>query len=154
KLAGGNPFQIAVGDVDGDGFPDACLANRGTNTLGVVRSNGSGLLLTAVTYPAGANPAAVDLGELDGDGDLDVVVSNYSSDNFTVYFNNGSGVFQTPITLASQSAGSCATIVDFDRDGDADIIATDEVVDQARLSQQVGPNPTGVQAPSCAARLL
>ena len=107
-----------------------------------------------MTYPAANNPAAVDVGDLDGDDDLDVIVSNYGGGNFTVYFNNGAGVFQNPITLPSSTAGSCATIVDFDRDGDTDIITTDEIDDQARLWQQVGPNPAGVQAPSCAARML
>ena len=40
--AGGTPWKIASGDVDGDGFADVVSANSNNGTVAIIRSNGQG----------------------------------------------------------------------------------------------------------------
>ena len=153
RSAGGSPWQMAAGDVNGDGAADCVVANHGTSSAGVLLGNGQGGLSPVVTYAVGSSPVSVDIGDAEGDGDLDVVVANFGSADAVLLRNNGAGVFGSPTTLAATSAGSCAVIVDFDRDGDTDVILVDEIDDKAFVWRQVGPDPVGVQPPSCGAAL-
>lgn len=153
RSSGGNPWQMAAGDVDGNGTADCVVANNGTGTAGVLPGNGAGGLGAATTYFVGSAPVSVDVGDAEGDDDLDVVVANFGSANATLLRNNGAGVFGNATPLAATIAGSCAVIVDHDRDGDTDIILVDELDDKAFVWRQSGPNPAGVQPPSCGAAL-
>jgi hypothetical protein len=105
------------------------------------------------TYSVGSAPVGVDLGDVDGDDDIDITVAAFSSANCTVLRNLGGGIFGSSFALSAQTAASCAVIVDYDRDGDTDVVVTDELEDKAFLYRQTGPNPPGVQPPSCNAAL-
>ena len=153
KACGGHPWQMAVGDLNGDGKIDCAVANGGSTLAGVLFGNGAGALSPVVTYTVGSAPVSVDIGDIEGDGDLDIVIASYGAANATMLRNNGSGVFGNATTLAATSAGSCAVIVDYDRDGDTDVILVDELDDMGFVYRQVGPNPAGVQPPSCDAAL-
>ena len=41
-FAGGNPQFVAVGDFNGDGFPDLAVANYSGNSIAVLLGNGNG----------------------------------------------------------------------------------------------------------------
>ncbi|MCP4727636.1 MAG: hypothetical protein GY863_21535, partial [bacterium] len=67
-------YQIALGDIDNDGDPDAVLSNMGSNDSQVLINGGkgnfsdSGEELTQEGH-------GVELGDLDSDGDLDFIMS-------------------------------------------------------------------------------
>jgi len=141
--AGGRPWQIVLGDYNGDGNVDVASANSSTNNMGVLFGNGLGGLSAAVTYATGSFPLAIDAGDVDGDGDLEIVSSNYDDGNWTMYENTGAGAFVNPNTLNAQSAGSCALLHDRDNDGDLDLTGFDEVDDWVYFYVN-NPAPTGV----------
>jgi len=147
----GSPWAIAVGDINGDGYPDVAAALSSYNRIGVVFGNGSGGLSAVTTYNTiGTFPLAIDIGDLDGDNDLDLIASNYSGGNFNVYNNTGSGVFSnTPHTLPSSSSGSCITVHDRDNDGDLDLAGIDEIDDILFIFNNgvTGINPASQEIP-------
>ena len=88
--ASANPFDAAVGDFDGDGFPDLALANFTDNSVVVLRDrtvgNGgfySGLTLTSYLY----HPCSIAVGDFNGDGKPDLVVASFDDTKLTVFLN-------------------------------------------------------------------
>ena len=115
-------FQIALGDLDGDGDLDAVFANMHARSE-IWRNNGQGRFTNAYK-DIGGEAHGVGLGDLDSDGDLDMVLAPASnSEGSRIYFNDGAGHF----TLASTALGDAAItansleLIDADGDGDLDI---------------------------------
>ena len=122
-LAGYNySYDVALGDVDGDGDLDAVAANAYANLPQEVYLNdGSGQFTAhpiSPTFGAG-DSRAIALGDLDGDGDLDAAVANYNGETQAVFLNDGSGGFAGS---AGFGAGDSFDIVlgDLNSDGDLD----------------------------------
>lgn len=83
-------YSVALGDVNGDGFPDAVVGNDGPDEvwlndgLGNFRHSGQRLDRSLTLF--------VFLADLDGDGDLDLVTGSQSRGQ--VWLNDGTGQFQ------------------------------------------------------------
>lgn len=102
------PLAIAVGDVDGDGRPDAVVANylstSGTYAINVHLQSTT----TAGTFQAplqlsvgNRNPLDVVLADLKGEGRLDIVVAASGSNDVLVFFHGTTpGTFLPPLSLA------------------------------------------------------
>ena len=131
-------FKIAVGDVNGDGFPDLVGANMGgtmpgvQNTLYLNDGFGGFVDVTATHLPQVVDwTGAVALGDVDFDGDLDIFFGNTSTQPSSLYLNDGTGHF-TDVTATQMPALArtiyAAKFVDFDRDGDLDIIAREKIL--------------------------
>jgi hypothetical protein len=118
---------IALGELDGDGLPDAVVGDLSGN-LFYHHNNGTGFDYDAAVF-AGINvggwsvPRLVDM---DGDGDLDLVVGNEAGQ--LRYFKNvGAGTMQWQEVagyFGTIDVGSnCSpTLGDYDGDGDIDLL--------------------------------
>ncbi|HET6508201.1 MAG TPA: FG-GAP-like repeat-containing protein [Baekduia sp.] len=118
---------LAVGDLTGDGAPDALVvsANAGAGSAWV--ATGAGLSLSPGTPVAvGADPVAVALADVDGDGDLDGLVLDGSSDVLTVLRNDGAGnLTASSVLVDGLASGTGLATGDLNGDGHVDAVITD-----------------------------
>lgn len=103
SLAGASPagFAVAVGDFNGDKFPDV-VAVDGTNnrsSISVLLNDGKGALGVATAVTVGLNPRGVATGDFDQDGKTDIAVTNLSGDSLMILRGDGAGKFGTGATL-------------------------------------------------------
>lgn len=85
--AGG--FAVALGDVNGDGFPDAIVGREGADEIWL--NDGLGHFTMVQRFGNGFT-RAIFLADLDGDGDLDILAEGNTG--IRVWLNDGMGQFQ------------------------------------------------------------
>jgi hypothetical protein len=140
---GVGPNSIAVGDLNGDGFQDFAVANRGTyifhvddGSVSVFLGNGDGTFQAARTFAAGIEPRSVAVGEFNGDGRLDLAVAGYGlrcfdppdctdfrpvDETVRVLLGNGDGTFQAARTFPAGRGPSSVAVADVNGDGRLDL---------------------------------
>jgi hypothetical protein len=140
---------VAVGDIDGDGYPDLFAASvSGRATL---YRNQGGFRFEDITEVSGLRIDSLSVGatfaDVDGDADLDLVVGTRGGP-VMLWQNDGAGRF-TDVTATSGLVGgygaTTLTMADVDRDGDLDLYvatyktrnALDVYPPQARAFDQV-----------------
>lgn len=79
--ASGSTVDLAVADLDGDGWSDAVVAHRDEGFVSIERGDGFGRVVRDGTIPV-TSPQRVAVGDVDGDGRPDLVV--YSGDDDAV----------------------------------------------------------------------
>jgi hypothetical protein len=140
--SGGNfAYAVAIGDVNGDGYPDLVVANQYVNdhsvegTVGVLLGNGDGTFQPVVNYDSGGNGAlSIAIADLNGDGHPDLVVANQcaaecgvATGSVSVLLSNGSGSFIGAVTYSSGALYADSVAVgDFDGDGKPDIVVANK----------------------------
>lgn len=107
QSAGGQTWQLVLGDVNGDGNLDVSTVNGRSDNGAILLGNGDGTLLEPDVYdlenigPTAGNawPLATDLGDLDGDGDLDWITSSFAG-------GGGNGDWLVLLTMERVPSGS------------------------------------------------
>jgi hypothetical protein len=139
-------YSVAVGDVNGDGKPDAVLANTSSSTgygdLAVLLGNDDGTFQAAQTFSSGGfYPAAVAVADVNGDGKPDLVSANYctsSSDcsgSIGILPGNGDGTFQPAVSLASGGVNAFSIqVADVNGDSKPDLIVANACNSQSDCS--------------------
>ena len=121
-----NPQFFAIGDYNGDGFPDIAVANNATNTINIYLNSGTGTFTLKQTLATTAGNIIILPADVNKDGKIDLVVSTSSTTApINVWTGNGDGTFTAaanpPATGASYAS---VAVADFNGDGNVDIITT------------------------------
>lgn len=115
----------AVGDIDGDGYPDLFLAS--VEQPAVLYRNVGGFRFEDVTAASGVRLDSGSVGavfaDVEGDGDADLLVGTHGGP-VTLWTNDGNGRFTDATTASGLTGGYAATtltLADVEGDGDLDL---------------------------------
>ena len=124
-----NSYDVAIGDIDGDGKADLVAVNYAASTVSVLRNTSSGVgnisFAVKQDFTVGTNPVYVAIGDLDGDGKNDLAVSNLGSGVLSVLGNTsviGTISFNTKVDFATNSSSGGIMTGDLNKDGKIDLI--------------------------------
>ncbi|MDZ7378829.1 MAG: CRTAC1 family protein [candidate division KSB1 bacterium] len=126
----------AVGDCDGDGWPDIYLAsqlehalyrNRGDGTFEDLTEQSNLAFLAQQDFFNGRGAA---FGDIDNDGDLDLYVTGYAQARHWLFINDGTCRFaeeaeQRGVRVDSVALGRSASFGDYNLDGYLDLFVTE-----------------------------
>jgi FG-GAP-like repeat/Bacterial Ig-like domain (group 3)/Beta-propeller repeat/NHL repeat/FG-GAP repeat len=118
---GTEPYAVATGDFNGDGFTDFAVENYSGDTVSVFLGNGDGTFKPQVTYAVGSAPEGIAAGDVNGDGKLDLIVTNTGDSTVGVLLGNGDGTFQAQVTYPTDNGPAGIVVADFNNDGKLDI---------------------------------
>jgi surface protein len=82
-----SPDHVELGDVNGDGYPDAVVGNLNTNNVNVFLNNGAGGFSSLTAYFVGGDVQTLALADFDQDGTLDIVAPDANNDKASVFLN-------------------------------------------------------------------
>jgi hypothetical protein len=140
------PTSIAVGDFNGDGYPDLAVTNSAENSVTILLNGGKAspgtfalapdCTTTQNACPVGNGPIAVAAGYFGGNQTLDLVVINESDGTATILLGNGDGTF-TPeaatLALGSNSNPVSVAVADLNGDGILDLAVADQATQQVSI---------------------
>ena len=118
-------FNVAVGDIDGDGKPDLVATHYSTvNVLKNLSSIGNIAFGTAQSFPVGTINECVSIGDLNGDGKPDLATANWGDKTVSVLINKSDPAsisFNDQVTCAVGANPRFVGITDFDGDSRPDL---------------------------------
>ncbi|MBA3914800.1 MAG: VCBS repeat-containing protein [Acidobacteriales bacterium] len=117
----GRPVSIDAADFDGDGAPDAVVANG--NQISVLLGDGHNNFGSPVNYAGSGGPYQVIAADVNGDATPDIVGTNRGSNTISVFLNDGAGHFDTRVDSAVGYEPYTIALGDFNRDGKLDVVA-------------------------------
>lgn len=132
-------YSLAIGDVNGDGFPDLITANQGSDTATVFSNDGKGGFGDPQGEAFGnsfgdlnspGTPFA--FADVDGNGTIDMVILNNgpypgNPNQITTFLNDGTGRFSAPVSTPAWPADTTllpgsVTLADFRNTGRPDLL--------------------------------
>ncbi len=114
--------RIAVGNFDGDAFPDLALASYDFGLIAIFHGVGNGTF-TEIRRMTAATPNSIAVGDFDGDGRTDVAYTNRQQQSAYVAFRNADGTFSAPVALPAANYPNAVAAGDLNEDGKSDLVA-------------------------------
>ncbi len=123
--AGVSPWQVVLGDFNGDGKLDlAVLPIGGEDKIYVLLGKGDGTFGEAKAYRSGMFPESIAVADFNGDGILDLAIANSTNPkpcHVSILLGNGDGTFQPPIAFPVGISPASLITADFNHDGKPDL---------------------------------
>ncbi|PON15574.1 hypothetical protein C2W62_23105 [Candidatus Entotheonella serta] len=89
--AGEEPIDLAVGDLNDDGFLDLVTVNNGSDDVSILLGQGDALFGPERQFPVGRRPRQVIIADFNANDKLDVATANGGTDNVSVLLGLGDG---------------------------------------------------------------
>ncbi|MEW6095882.1 MAG: FG-GAP-like repeat-containing protein [bacterium] len=118
QTAGGNPPNVCIGDITGDGINEVVASGGPISIFGRKDDMSFGLIATATTKEGRA--AAVRIGDINNDNRKDLVVTN--ADTISIYLQENMGKLLNPIHYPTGRGPGGLAIADLNNDGVNDIV--------------------------------
>ena len=147
---GGGPFEIALGDLNRDGWIDIALANADSNAITLLFNDRHGDFGAPVNLPFPDNPRGIAIGDFNRDGIPDIVATKFTATTVDVLYGAGDGTFPRRLSLQAPAGAQGVAVGDFDNDGWTDfaVAATSGTVRVYKMfatgAVVVDLNPSGV----------
>ena len=148
-VTGSGPYRIAVGDLNGDAWPDVVAPGYDDTTISILLGQPGGTLGVRTVRAAATGPYSVTIGRVDDDVFPDVVVTNKADVSVFLNLGNGSLGSRLDVSLGAGASPSGAVIADVDGDGHRDLIVADNGAPQVLILR--GNGAGGFAAPQAIA---
>src|SRR6185503_18885173 len=123
-VCGRDPFDVTVGDVDGDGKRDVVSSNWDEWNISIFYGNGDGTLRPRADIDAAANVLNTVIGDVNRDGKPDLVtMTDYNS--VSIFLNDGGGSFRPKMDTPLISRQ--VTLGDLNGDQIPDLVGTESI---------------------------
>ncbi|MGB3654038.1 MAG: FG-GAP-like repeat-containing protein [Rivularia sp. (in: cyanobacteria)] len=120
-------YDVALGDVNGDGRQDIVTANSyySDGRVSVLLNEGDGTFADSTDYTVDTSPDSLTLGDVNGDGRLDIVTANYYyyENGLSVLLQNEDGTFSDNTNYTTGGDVRSVVLGDADGDGFLDLLA-------------------------------
>lgn len=126
--AGDYHYNIAIGDLDGDGKQDIVVPNFGFNTISILKNTSSAGTISfspSLNYVAGVETYGIAISDLDSDGKPDIVSTNQANATVSVFRNTsmaGSISFAPKIDFITNITPRGMAINDINNDRKPDLV--------------------------------
>ncbi len=138
----GGSFQLATGDLDGDGAVEIVSSNRAANTVTILKNSGAGVFDSQDEITVGSGPHSSAIADYDSDGDLDIAVANTGSAEVIVLMNDAAGGFPQRGVFPLIGSPLWIAANDLDRDGHIDLVTANESAQSISILWNSGSRQT------------
>lgn len=141
---GSAPVDVAVADLNGDGFLDAVTANSGTADISVMLSDPEGKLVSHVEHPTHEGPSSIAIADLNGDEHPDVIVTNAVTNDIAVFAATGSNGYSllSPLYYPVGVAPAAVAVGDLNGDALPDLVVANGAQNTLTILYNSGPTST------------
>ena len=129
----GAPFQLAVGDFNGDGRLDLATACYFANSVTVLLGDGAGNFGTPASFSVSNGPQGLAVGDFNGDGKQDLAVACQPAGVVSILIGDGAGSFGTATNFNAGSTPRDIELGDFNGDGKQDLAVSNPSTNAASV---------------------